>query len=62
MTNDDGYRSISPEEHKRLAKKYPGSTACPLCKECLECGLIVHEGKLHHHKATCSKRTSPEAP
>ena len=55
-----GYKAISPEEHRRLAKKYPSSTACPLCMECIECGLIVHDKKPTQHKVTCSKRTTAE--
>lgn len=51
----EGYRAVSAEEHKRLAKKYPSSKACPLCFECLECGLIVHKDKPTQHHGSCSK-------
>lgn len=54
---DGGSYTISP------AKKYPGSTPCPLCKTCLECGLIAHDDKPTMHKVTCSKRSADgEAP
>lgn len=37
-------------------KKYPGSTPCPDCKTCPECGHIVHAGRPLHHAPTCSLR------
>jgi len=39
------------------AKKYPGTTRCPLCRKCRECGLIAHDDKPSMHAAPCSRRT-----
>lgn len=39
-------------------KRYPGSTACPDCRLCPDCGQIVHDKKPSMHKSggKCGER------
>lgn len=52
---DGGSYTISPAKHA-------GSTVCPLCKVCEDCGRIAHDDKPSMHEVDCSKRTTTETP